>query len=151
VKTLLLSGLPLEPFDEIVRRQVAEMPDLARAVDACDWSTMKQRMGVSCGYLRDAGARPSGFTMFERLAGARLEVPIYVFEGNSDVHTPPRFVRQLEAWNEAHGHLDLRVRYYDGAHGGTPEVQREVSELLMRLASADTAQDGGATRESAAP
>jgi hypothetical protein len=46
VKTLVLSGLPLEPFGEIVRHQLADKPDLARAVADCSWPVMRERMGV---------------------------------------------------------------------------------------------------------
>jgi predicted esterase len=133
VKTLILTGLPLEPFDDIVRRQLASEPELARAVQDCNWKVMRERMGVSCGYLADASKRPSGFEMFRRIAAASLRTQIRVFQGNSDKHTPSTFVRQLEAWNAAQGHLDLSVRYYEGAHAGTPEVRQELSELLLQI------------------
>jgi pimeloyl-ACP methyl ester carboxylesterase len=133
VKTLVLSGLSLEPFGDILRRQLADKPRLARAVDECDWNIMRQAMGLSCDYVQDAGNQPSGFDLFRRLAATSSKVPIRVFQGNRDVNTPADFVRQLEAWNAADGHLDLTVRYYDGAHAGTPEAQKEVSELLVKL------------------
>jgi len=71
--------------------------------------------------------------MFERLAARSPGVRIRVFAGNADVNTPAHFVRELETWNAAHGHLDLAVRYYDGAHGGSPAVRRELSDLLLGL------------------
>jgi hypothetical protein len=86
--------------------------------------------------LRDASARPSGFEMFRRIAAASPKVPIRVFQGNADVHTPAAFVWQLEAWNAAAGHLDLVVRYYDGAHAGTPEARREPVRAALAARSA---------------
>lgn len=132
VKTLILSGLPLEPAAENTRRQLADHPVLERAVRACDWSVMRH-LGVSCAYFRDAEQRPSGRAMFERLAARSPGVRIRVFTGNADINTPAHFVRDLEAWNAAQGHLDLQVRYYDGAHGGTPAVRRELTELLLGI------------------
>src|SRR3954470_14596943 len=97
---------------------------------------MRERMGVSCAYLLDASTRPSGFTMFKRIAAGSPKVQIQVFQGNADAQTPAAFVRQLEAWNAAQGHLALAVRYYDGAHTGTPQVRQELSEFLLRLVPA---------------
>jgi pimeloyl-ACP methyl ester carboxylesterase len=133
VRTLILSGLPLEPMAEIVRRQLADLPELARAVEDCDWPTMRDRMGVSCAYLADARARPSGREMFARLARRSPGVAIRVFQGDADAHTPARFVRELQAWNAATGHLDLQVRYYGGAHAGSPAARQEMIELLLGL------------------
>jgi pimeloyl-ACP methyl ester carboxylesterase len=132
VKTLILSGLPLEPSDEIARRQLADKPELARAVRECDWNVMRE-MGVSCGYLLDASKRPSGFDLFHRLASTSTKVKIRVFQGNDDANAPARFVRQLETWNAAQGHLDLAVRYYEGAHTGTPQARQELSDYLRDL------------------
>lgn len=132
IETLVLSGLPLEPFDELTRRQLSTEPMLAQATERCDWSVMKHT-GVSCAYIEDAKARPSGSVMFERLASRRSKARVFAFAGNYDANTPARFVRRLEEWNTADGHLDLKIRYYDGGHTGTPEVRRELSELLVGL------------------
>jgi hypothetical protein len=133
VRTLVLSGLPVEPFAEITKRQFRDAPDLARAVGGCDWPEMKRRMGISCAYLDDAVARPSGRELFERIARHSTHTQFDVFHGNQDWHTPPGPVRELEEWNAREGHLDLRVRYYDGAHTGTPDIRGEMSKLLMGL------------------
>jgi pimeloyl-ACP methyl ester carboxylesterase len=133
IQTLILSGVPLEPFAEIVRRQVSSQPLLARAIERCDWPVMKRTMGLSCEYLREASARPSGRAMFERLAAKSATAKIRVLTGVADFHTPSSFVQQLELWNGAEGHLDLTVRYYQGAHGGTPEARRMLADLLERL------------------
>ena len=93
--------------------------------------------GVSCGYLRDAEQRPSGREMFEPIAARSPGLRIRVFQGNADVNTPAHFVRELEAWNAAQGHLDLAVRYYDGAHGGSPAIRHELAELLRGLVPPD--------------
>jgi hypothetical protein len=136
VKSLVFSGLPLEPLDDNLRRQLADKPKLAQAVEACDWPVMRQQLGASCAYFADARTRPSGFTLFERLAAAPYRGPIRVFQGNDDVNTLASFTRQLEAWNGSQGHLDLTVRYYDAGHGGTPEVRRELADLLVSLVPA---------------
>src|SRR5262249_46090812 len=57
VTTLVLTGLPLEPFGEIVRRQTRDAPAVARAIATCDWTVLRT-LGVSCAYLADAAARP---------------------------------------------------------------------------------------------
>jgi hypothetical protein len=134
--TLILSGLPLEPFAENLDRQLADKPELRQAVDECDWAVMRDQLGVSCGYLKDAASRPSGSTTFARLARARSPASFRVFQGNSDVNTPASFTHQLEEWNGATGHLDLVVRYYDGGHSGTPEVRQKIADLLLSLAPA---------------
>lgn len=131
---LILSGLPLEPFADNLYRQLADKPLLRQAVDDCDWAVMREQLGVSCSYVKDAASRPSGFEMFARLAQAQSPATFRVFQGNSDVNTPASFTHQLEAWNTSTGHLDLVVRYYDGGHGGTPEVRQEIADLLLGLA-----------------
>jgi hypothetical protein len=91
-------------------------------------------MAVSCTYLKDAYARPSGRAAFESIALRAPAVGFYLFQGNSDSQTPGRYARELEAWNNQLGHLHLTFRYYEGAHvGGPPEVKRELSDLLVRL------------------
>jgi len=132
VSSLVLSGLPLEPFDELVRRQVAGHPVLARAIAACDWVAMRPT-GVSCAYLRDAGARPSGRAMFERFATRAPAARFIVFAGSDDTNTPARFVHDLEAWNARDGHLALDVHDYEGAHHGTAASRREMAEVLAGM------------------
>jgi hypothetical protein len=134
VRSLVLSGVPLEPFAEILRRQLADKPLLAQAVANCDDAILKQRLGTSCLYLADAKARPSGFELFERLAARRASTEFHIFHGSRDVNTPARFVRQLESWNAERGHLDITFHHFEGGHAGTPEVKRELSALLTSLA-----------------
>jgi hypothetical protein len=141
VDTLILSGLPLEPFADDLDRQLADKPEIRQAVDECDWAVMREQLGVSCSYLKDAASRPSGFTMFARLAPAQSPARFRVFQGNSDINTPASFTHQLEEWNATTGQLDLVVRYYDGGHGGTPEVRQEIAALLLGLAPAPTSVD----------
>jgi pimeloyl-ACP methyl ester carboxylesterase len=132
VASLILSGLALEPFQQILQRQTTKWPDFARAVAACDGAGMR-KTGLSCAYLRDAAARPSGREMFERIAAKAPRARIVVFAGRYDEHTPARFVGELEAWNAASGHLPLEVHYYDGAHNGSPEAKRELHSIVLRL------------------
>jgi pimeloyl-ACP methyl ester carboxylesterase len=132
VRALILTGLPLEPFGELLARQLAPTPDLAAAIARCDWSVMRG-LGISCAYLADAEARPSGRALFERLAARAAPAEVDVLAGTDDQNTPVRFVRDLEAWNAAQGHLDLHVRYYEGAHTGTPAARQELAALLARL------------------
>ena len=131
VASLILSGVPLEPMQTIFDRQFAQWPGAALGVRECNWSAMKQRLGISCDYMRDATARPSGLAMFERLAQRSVRVPIDIFAGEQDLHTPSGFVRELESWNRAHGHLSLRVQYYQGGHQGSPEARRAMTALLL--------------------
>lgn len=133
VQSLVLSGLPLEPFAQMLKRQLADKPELARAVASCDWSVMRH-LGVSCAYVRDAEARPSGRAMFERLAARAGAARFVVFAGARDAHTPAAPVRDLEAWSREHPELHLEFHYYDGDHRGTPEARRAMSEVLRRLA-----------------
>lgn len=135
VRSLVLSGLPLETFPEIVQRQLAVRPRLSRAVSTCDTSTLLRELGLGCAYLADMRTRPSGLDLFARLATRAPATRFRVFHGERDEHTPARFVHDLEAWNRVRGHLDLTVRYYDGAHRGTPEVRRELTALLLALVS----------------
>jgi hypothetical protein len=136
VKSLIFTGLPLQPLAGNLDRQLADKPKLERAVETCDWPAMRDHLGVSCAYLADARTRPSGFSMFERLAAGAYRSKIRVFQGSDDFNTLPVFTRQLEAWNVSQGHLDLTVRYYDAGHGGTPAVRQELTDLLLRLVPA---------------
>jgi pimeloyl-ACP methyl ester carboxylesterase len=139
VSSLVLSGLGLEPFDALIERQLSEMPAeqgsaIRAAIQSCDWKVLKTHLAVSCKYLEDAYARSSGRAAFESIALRAPTVRFFVFQGNNDAQTPARYVRQLEAWNNQRGHLDVTFRYYDGAHvGAPPEVKRELSNLLVRL------------------
>ena len=139
VSSVVLSGLGLEPFDALIERQLSEMPAeqsgvIRAAIQNCDWEALRKRLAISCKYLEDAYARPSGRSVFESLALRAPTVSFFVFQGNNDSQTPVRYVRELEAWNNRLGHLDLTFRYYEGAHvGGPPEVKRELSDLLVRL------------------
>ena len=95
---------------------------------------LRTHLAISCKYLDDACARPSGRSAFESIALRAPTVSFFVFQGNNDSQTPVRYVRELDAWNRRFGHLDLTFRYYEGAHvGGPPEVKRELSDLLVRL------------------
>ena len=144
VSSLILSGLGLEPFEALIQRQLNAMPAkqgtaIRAALQRCDWGVLRSQF-VSCGYLEDAYARPSGRAVFESLASRAATARFFVFQGNQDFHTPAQYVRELEAWNEQDGHLDMTFRYYEGAHVGAPsDVQREMSDLLVRL----TAKRGG--------
>lgn len=116
---------------------------LRAAIQSCDWKVLKKRMAVSCKYLEDAYARPSGRATFESIALRAPTVGMFVFQGNHDSQTPVRYARELEAWNNQRGHLHLTFRYYDGAHvGGPPQVERELSDLLVRLTAPDHAVRG---------
>jgi hypothetical protein len=138
VNAVVLSGLPVEPFGVLLRRQLADRPLLAHAIETCDWPTMKRLSGVSCAYIADADKRPSGRELIERLVDrcpeGRPEVDVFV--GTEDTLTPAHFVTELEAWNAEHGHLDLHVYRYAGEHGGTDEAHRMVAALVQRLVNA---------------
>ena len=139
VSSLVLSGVGLEPFEALVERQLSELPveqgrAIRAAIQSCDWEVLKKHLAVSCRYLEDAYARPSGRAVFENIALRAPTVSFFVFQGNNDAQTPVRYARELEAWNNQLGHLHLAFRYYEGAHvGGPPEVKRELSDLLVRL------------------
>jgi hypothetical protein len=159
VSSLVLSGVGLEPFDVLVERQVSELPAkqgsaIRAAIQSCDWTVLKKHLAVSCKYLEDAYARPSGRTAFERIALRAPPARLFVFQGNNDAQTPVRYVRELEAWNNEVGHLHLTFRYYEGAHvGGPPEVKRELSDLLVRLTAPNpsvrgVSMEGGAAAAS---
>ncbi len=138
VSSLVLSGLGLEPFEALIQRQLKGMPAkqssvIRGALQKCDWSVLRNRF-VSCDYLEDAYARPSGRSVFESLASRSAPARFFVFQASQDFHTPVQYVHELEAWNARDGHLDMKFRYYEGAHVGAPsEVQRELSELLVQL------------------
>jgi pimeloyl-ACP methyl ester carboxylesterase len=137
ISSMILSGLALEAFETIVERQVAQLtkthPDMRQAIESCDWPRMKGYFGLSCAYLQDAYARPSGRTMFETLAQAGVRLPISIFHGSDDWHTPARFVHELEAWNTREGKLDLKFFFYRGGHRGSDAAKAELNELLRSL------------------
>jgi len=138
ISSMILSGLALEPFETILERQIADWTKthglgMRQAVQSCDWPSMKRYFGVSCAYLRDAYVRPSGRTMFETLAQAGVRLPIYVFQGSDDWHTPASFVHDLEAWNAREGKLDLKFVFYRGGHQGSEAAKAELEKLLGSL------------------
>jgi pimeloyl-ACP methyl ester carboxylesterase len=137
VETLLLSGVPLEPFGQLLERQLDALPSngapIRRAIDACDWPEMRRLVGFSCGYLKDATRRPAGRQMFEALAAVGANQRIVIVQGNADTHTPARYVRELAAWNVAHGGLDLEVQYYQGDHRGGSQGRRAMQDALWAM------------------
>ena len=91
-------------------------------------------MAISCAYLADAYARPSGRAMFESLARRAPAADFFIFHGNEDRLAPASYVHALEAWHVASRQLDMTFHFFDGGHvGGPPEVKRELSDLLVRL------------------
>lgn len=138
IATFVLSGLPVEPFDRILERQLAFVPNgqrLRRALASCDWAVLERGLGASCSYVADATQRPSGRTMFERLAKRAPSARFYVFQGTHDWNTPVEPVRSLEAWNASQGHLDMTFRYYEGGHQGSDDARAEIARLLAAIVS----------------
>jgi hypothetical protein len=136
IATLVLSGLAVEPFADILSRQLATLPDgdrVRQALATCDWTVLEKRTGISCAYVDDATRRPSGRAMFERLAARRPAARFHVFQGNEDWHTPVAPVRALEAWNASTGHLPIAFHYYEGGHEGSPAVRSELARLLASI------------------
>jgi hypothetical protein len=138
ISTLVLSGLALEPFGDILERQLATAPDgerLRAALTSCDWNALETTLGISCTYVEDAKRRPSGRVMFEHLAARAPAARFYVFHGEHDWNTPVEPVRQLEAWNAAEGHLRLEFHYYDGGHAGSDAARAELTRVLTEIIS----------------
>ena len=138
VATVVLSGVALEPFADILERQLATIPGgdrLREALAECDEPVLAEHLGVSCAYVADAVQRTSGRAMFERLAGHPAAVPFHIFHGTEDWNTPVQPVRDLEAWNTAQGHLDITFHYYEGGHQGSDEARAELEELLTAIVS----------------
>lgn len=138
IATLVLSGLPLEPFGDVLKRQLAGLPDgerVRQALAACDWTVLEKRLGISCAYVNDAVRRPSGWTMFELLAARAPAAQFHIFQGTADWHTPVAPVRALETWNASTGHLPIAFHYYEGGHSGTKAAQAEMAQLLTSLVS----------------
>ncbi|MCA9620128.1 MAG: hypothetical protein KC731_13975 [Myxococcales bacterium] len=139
IRSLILSGTPLEPFDTIVKRQLEDVVAqqdggaVRDAVASCDWPTMQTALGVSCRYLDDAARQPTGFDAFRALAALRAPARIFVFHGTADWNAPVAPVRELERW-AAGGPLHLEVRYYEGGHTGPPpEARRALQAVLQRV------------------
>jgi hypothetical protein len=138
IDTVVLSGLAVEPFADILNRQLATLPDgdrVRQALASCDWAVLEKRMGVSCAYIDDAIRRPSGRAMFERLATRAPALRFYVFQGTDDWNTPVAPVRALEAWNVSTGRLRIDFHYYKGGHAGSEAARSEMARLLSSLVS----------------
>jgi pimeloyl-ACP methyl ester carboxylesterase len=138
IETFMLSGLALEPFGDILERQLTWLPDgdrLRKAFASCDWPALKDRMGISCAYVEDATRRPSGRAMFERLAVRAPAARFLIFHGSNDLNTPVEPVRALEAWNASKGHLEMEFHYYDGGHAGSEEARAEMARLFTAIVS----------------
>jgi hypothetical protein len=140
IATIVLSGLALEPFADIVKRQLATLPDgerVRQALASCDWTFMEKRMGISCAYVDDASRRPSGRAMLERLAARAPPARFHVFHGTNDWHTPVAPVRAFEAWNadarRSTGHLRVTFHYYEGGHEGSEAARAEMARLLASI------------------
>jgi hypothetical protein len=138
IKTFVLSGVALEPFADILERQLATMPQgerLRKAIASCDWGVLKDSMGVSCAYIDDAKRRPSGRAMFERLAARAPSVRFHIVQGTTDWNTPVEPVRALQAWNASKRQLHMDFHYYAGGHTGSEAARAEVAQLLTALVS----------------
>lgn len=138
IETLILSGLPLESLDDILERQLTSMPNgeaLRASVASCDWPVMRERLGISCAYVREARSHPSGRAMFDLLAEHAPHARFHVFQGTHDWNTPVEPVRALEAWSSEDGRLSMEFHYYDGAHRGTEAAHAEMEALLTSLVS----------------
>lgn len=139
IATLVLSGLALEPFADILERQLRSAPDGARqreALASCDWATLEPMLGISCAYVTDASQRPSGRATFERLAARGPAARFYVFQGKHDWNTPVEPVREFEAWNAASGHLRMEFHYYDGGHTGSDAARAKLERVLGQIVAA---------------
>lgn len=140
IRTIVLSGLALEPIEDIFARQLAELRggDRIRAAFAsCDQSVINNSpfAGTSCAYLEDAAGRPSGRAMFERLATRAPTARFHVVHGESDLNAPVTHVRALEEWNVSTGRLPITFHYVEGGHNGNPAARAEISRLWKELAA----------------
>ena len=138
IATVVLSGLALEPFADILERQLALVPagaQLKQALASCDWPVLRERLGISCAYVEDARSRPSGRAMFERLATRAPRARWHVFQGTHDWNTPVEPERALQAWDASAGHLGIEFHYYDGTHQGSDAARAEVARLLTAIAA----------------
>jgi len=140
LRTIVLSGLALEPIADIFERQLAELRggDRIRAAFAsCDQRVINRSpfAGTSCAYLEDAAGRPSGRAMFERLATRSPTVSFHIVHGEGDLNTPVRHVRALEHWNAEAGHLPITFHYVEGGHTSNAAARAEVTRLLRAIIS----------------
>jgi len=136
IASLVLSGVPLDPFGDILAQQLQWLPDSARvrsALSSCDWGVLSQRLGVSCAYIEDAKRRPSGRTMFERLAARSPSANFYIVHGTNDRNTPVEPVRALQAWNASDKRLNMEFHYYQGGHMGSEAGRAEAARVLRQL------------------
>jgi hypothetical protein len=145
IKTLVLSGLALEPIPDILQRQLAELrggEHIRAAYASCNQSVINDSpfAGTSCAYLEDAAGRPSGRAMFERLASQSATASFHIVHGVGDLNAPVRHVRALEAWNTAEGHLPISFHYVAGSHMGNPAVRAEVARLSRAIVAEGVAQ-----------
>lgn len=139
ISTLVLSGLAVEPFGDILERQLTNAPDGARqraALESCDWKTSKSAWALSCAYVEDAKRRPSGRALFERLASRAPSARFLVFHGETDWNTPVEPVRQLEAWTAAEAHLKIEFHYDRGGHSGSDDARAQLSRVLTEIVAA---------------
>lgn len=140
IATLVLTGTPLEAFRTVIASQLDVIDqhdggELRAAVSRCDWPTMRDRLAVSCAYLEDAYAQPSGRELFESLAGIQAHAQFYLFHGTQDWNANVDRVRELESWAHTQP-LALHIKYYEGGHNDPPESTRqEVSSLVISLTS----------------
>ena len=138
IETLILTGTPLEPFRTIIESQLVVFDEhdggaLRTAVSGCDWPTMREKLGVSCAYLEDAYAQPSGREVFQSLAEARAPAQIYLFHGTQDWNAHVEPVRELERWVQTQP-LKVHFSYYEGGHNDPPAIARqELNTLLISL------------------
>ncbi|HKY63493.1 MAG TPA: hypothetical protein VJR29_08750 [bacterium] len=141
VQSLLLTGLPIEPWDEIVSQQLQNYPEKLRneiqtAMTECDWKVLKKWAGVPCGYLRKQSGAPSNEATLEGLRLLSPKVPIYVFHGLNDAHVSAGAVKAFERKNAAHRErnepsLDFRVLYYEGGHRSSESVRGKLKSVLQ--------------------
>jgi surfactin synthase thioesterase subunit len=88
---------------------------------------------VSCAYLENAYAQPTGRELFEDLAQANAHAQFYLFHGTQDWNASVEPVRDLERWAQTQ-QLALRISYYEGGHNDPPQSTRqEVSSLVNSL------------------
>lgn len=150
VRTIVLSGLALEPIADIFARQLAELRGgerLRAAFASCDQAVINHSpfAGTSCAYLEDAARRPSGRAMFERLAARASTARVHVVHAEGDLNTPVTHVRALEAWNTSTGHLPIAFHYVGGGHNNNPAARAEIARLWSELVAEREARapDGG--------
>lgn len=138
LRTIVLSGLALEPIPDIIARQLAELrggDHIRAAFASCDQSVINDSpfAGTSCAYLEDAAGRPSGRAMFERLATRAPTARFHVVHGESDLNAPVTHVRALEQWNVSTGQLPISFHYVEGGHSGNPAARAEIARLWRQL------------------